>query len=177
MPQTETPARQPRHPARAAFSVRLLEFALAWTGAVVALGGTLLLLDFTSHSWLLASLGGSCVILFGMPATEMAQPRSFVGGHFVATLTGLAFLRLGFAQLGGPSSAWAIAAVATALALMMLTRTIHSPAGANPIIVFAEDADWDFLIAPLAIGLAVLFLTALAINNLPRGRRYPKSWL
>jgi len=156
--------------------MRLLELALAWIGAAVALSATLLLLDMTDHSWLLASLGGSCVILFGMPANDMAQPRSFIGGHVIATLTGLAFLRLGLAQFGGSATAWIVAAVATALVLMMLTRTIHSPAGANPIIVFAEHADWGFLLAPLAIGLAALFVTALVINNAQRERRYPVRW-
>ena len=156
--------------------MRLFEIGLAWIGAAVALGATLVLLDLTSHSWLLASLGGSCVILFGMPLSEMAQPRSFVGGHLIATVTGLAFLRFGLAEFGGPATVWAVAAVATALVLMMLTRTIHSPAGANPIIVFAENADWSFLFAPLALGLVALFLTALVINNAPRQRRYPVRW-
>ena len=51
---------------------------------------------------------------------------------------------------------------------MAATRTIHSPAGANPIVVFAEAADWRFLVAPLLPGLAVLFLVAWLANNLPR---------
>lgn len=156
---------------------RFLDIALAWIGAAAALGATLLLLELNGRSWLLASFGGSCVILFGMAATEMAQPRSFIGGHLVATVTGLVFLRLGYMPFGGPSELWIVTSVATALALMMLTRTIHSPAGANPIIVFAEAADWDFLLVPLAVGLAVLFVTALAANNLPRGRRYPLRWI
>jgi CBS-domain-containing membrane protein len=155
---------------------RLGEIALAWLGAAIALGATLTLLELTGRSWLLASFGGSCVILFGMADSEMAQPRSFLGGHLVATLTGLAFLKFGQLQYGGPSELWVIAAVATALALMMATRTIHSPAGGNPIVVFAEAADWQFLIVPLAIGLAVLMLTALVFNNLPGRPRYPQRW-
>ena len=63
---------------------------------------------------------------------------------------------------------WAAASVGAALAAMAATRTIHSPAGANPIVVFAEAADWRFLVAPLLPGLAVLFLIAWLANNLPR---------
>lgn len=124
-------------------------------------------LSFTAHPWLLPSLGGSCVILFGMPRGIMAQPRSFIGGHLLATVTGLVF-HAGHAGLGGPAAPWIAFAVGTALAVMALTRTIHSPAGANPVVVFAEDAGWDFLASPLLPGIAVLFLVAYAVNNLPR---------
>jgi CBS-domain-containing membrane protein len=51
---------------------------------------------------------------------------------------------------------------------MQATRSIHSPAGANPIVVFAEQAHWGFLLTPLLPGLCVLFLVAFALNNLPR---------
>ena len=124
-------------------------------------------LSFTEHPWLLPSLGGSCVILFGMARGIMAQPRSFIGGHLIATVAGIAF-RMGHSAFGGPIALWIAFAVGAALALMALTRTIHSPAGANPVVVFAEDAGWSFLIAPLLPGLAVLFLVAFAFNNLPR---------
>jgi len=124
-------------------------------------------LSFTRHPWLLPSLGGSCIILFGMPRSIMAQPRSFLGGHLLATATGLVF-HAGHVLLGGPVAPWLALAVGTALAVMALTRTIHSPAGANPVVVFAEGAGWDFLAAPLLPGLAVLFLVAYAANNMPR---------
>ncbi|MBX6374919.1 MAG: HPP family protein [Acetobacteraceae bacterium] len=143
---------------------RLLVHVLASAAALLL---CLALLRWTDHPWLLPSLGGSCVILFGMPRGAMAQPRSFVGGHVVATVTGLAF-HSARAWFGGPVEVWAAVAVGVALALMALTRTIHSPAGANPVVVFAEDAGWGFLLAPLLPGLLVLFLVALAANNLPR---------
>ncbi len=100
---------------------------------------TALLLLPTGHPWLLPSLGGLCVILFGMPESVMARPRSFVGGHVLSTVIGLAFVHFGADTVGG-GKIWAFAAVAVSLALMMLTRTIHSPAGANPLVVHAEHA-------------------------------------
>lgn len=124
-------------------------------------------LSFTEHPWLLPSLGGSCVILFGMPRGIMAQPRSFVGGHLVATVVGLVF-RTGHDTLGGPLEIWVALAVGVALAAMSVTRTIHSPAGANPVVVFVEGASWHFLASPLLPGLAMLFLVAFVANNLPR---------
>lgn len=152
-------------------------YLAAWLAVALALGTATLILLRTDHGWLLASLGGSCVILFGMPESDMAQPRSLVGGHVIATLAGLVFLRLGYLPFGGGAEAWMIAAVATALVLMMATRTIHSPAGANAIVVFHEEADWSFLVSPLLIGLGVLFVTALLTNNGALARRYPQRWL
>lgn len=124
-------------------------------------------LSFTHHPWLLPSLGGSCVILFGMARGIMAQPRSFFGGHLISTCTGLVF-HLGYDRLGGSLPLWLAFAVGAALALMAITRTIHSPAGANPVVVFAEHADWSFLFSPLIPGLLVLFAVAFGLNNLPR---------
>ena len=45
-------------------------------GAAATLGLALLVVAGAGSPLLLASLGGSCVILFGMPDTAMAQPRT-----------------------------------------------------------------------------------------------------
>ncbi len=145
---------------RSRMRLRIMSYAIAWAATGFALVIIVVLLQFTHHPWLLPSLGGSCVILFGMPTSDMARMRSLIGGHIIAATTGLVFLQLG-AMVGGSPELWMIASVATALALMMATQTIHSPAGANPGIVFAEHASWGFLVSPLLIGLAVLAIAAL----------------
>jgi CBS-domain-containing membrane protein len=155
-----------------------MKFVAAWFGAAVALAGCVFLLGLTRHPWLLASLGGSCVIVFGMADTDMAQPRSLLGGHVVAAVTGLVFLTLWHA-IGGPKDMWMVGSVATALAIMMATRTIHSPAGANPIVIFAEDASWQFLLSPVVLGVLCVFVVGLLANNYARPAphiRYPRVW-
>ncbi len=157
-----------------------MHFGLAWVGTAVALSIAALVVGYTSHPWLLASLGGSCVILFGMPESDMAQPRSVFGGHLIASVVGLALLHYGRGAGFGSTDLWMTAAVATALVAMMATRTIHSPAGANPIVVFAEKADWAFLLSPLAIGLLSIFIVAVIVNNkgrMPWRGNYPRRWL
>ena len=59
---------------------------------------------------------------------------------------------------------------------MMATRTVHSPAGGNPIVVFYEQAGWSFILSPLTIGLAVLLATALLFNRGGLARAYPQRW-
>ncbi|MBI3512713.1 MAG: HPP family protein [Proteobacteria bacterium] len=143
----------------------------AWLGAALSLGVALLLTEARDSLLLLASLGGSCVILFGSPDGDMAQPRSLFGGHLVGTLSGLVFF-----HAFGPGW-WVMAsAMASALVVMLLTDTIHSPAGADPLIVIADHASWNFLWNPVAIGVAVLFVGALLANNLRTEKRYPRRW-
>lgn len=144
----------------------------AGLGASITLGVALLVVAGAGSPLLLASLGGSCVILFGMPDTPMAQPRSLFGGHLIAALVGVAFAHL----LG--DGWWVMAAaMASTLVLMLLTDTIHSPAGADPLIAIADHAAWSFVWNPVALGVAVLFAGALIANNLGNPRRYPRRWV
>jgi CBS-domain-containing membrane protein len=153
--------------------VAMARYAGSWLGTACALGACLLILRYTDHPLLLASLGGSCVILFGMPDSDMAQPRSLIGGHVLSSVIGIAFL-----NFGSSNELYAIAAVATALVAMMATRTIHSPAGANPIVIFAEGARWSFLWSPLAVGLILLLAGALLFSRVGKNHSaYPRTWI
>ncbi len=145
-----------------------------WAGiaSIFTMGVALVLLDLERVPYLLASLGGSCVILFGMPDNVMAQPRSFIGGHLVGTTVGLIFSH----AFGGGIFSMACA-VGTAIALMMVTDTIHSPAGADPLIVMAAHPGWSFLAMPLGLGLAILFVGATLYHRLLLRRVYPVRWL
>ncbi len=150
---------------------RIKLLAVAWIAAAAAIGAAAFTFDVTHLPFVLASLGGSAVILFGMPDSDMAQPRSFLGGHLIATCVGLVFLHLFGTEW------WVMAAaVATALTLMQVTRTIHSPAGADPIIVILNHAGWTFLLAPVAVGLAILLVAALVFNNWGGLAKYPRRW-
>src|SRR5260370_33115296 len=133
----------------------------AGIASIVTMGVALVMLDSERVPYLLARLGGSCVILLGMPDNAMAQPRSFIGGHFVGTTVGLIFSH----AFGGGIFSMACA-VGTAIALMMVTDTIHSPAGADPLIVTAAHPGWSFLVQPLALGLVILFVGAVLYHRL-----------
>ena len=144
----------------------------AGIASIITMGVALVMLDLERVPYLLASLGGSCVILFGIPDNVMAQPRSFIGGHLVGTTVGLIFSD----AFGGGMFSMACA-VGTAIALMMVTNTIHSPAGADPLIVMAAHPGWSFLAAPLGLGVAILFVGAILYHRLMLHRVYPVRWL
>ncbi|MDP3210730.1 MAG: HPP family protein [Methylotenera sp.] len=145
--------------------------ALAWLGGFLAIAAVASLNDFLSVALVLGSFGASCVLVFGYPDVPFSQPRNVVAGHFISSLVGLVFL---FAF--GPHW-WSVAlAVGTAIALMMLTRTVHPPAGSNPVIVFLMQPSWGFLLFPTLVGALVLVAVALVYNNATRDTKYPKYW-
>lgn len=145
--------------------------ALAWLGGFCAIATVAVLTDFLSVALVLGSFGASCVLVFGYPDVPFSQPRNVIAGHVISSLVGLAFL-----TAFGPHW-WAVAlAVGTAIALMMLTRTVHPPAGSNPVIVFLMQPTWGFLLFPTLVGAIVLVIVALIYNNVTRDAKYPKYW-
>ena len=46
------------------------------------------IIHLADRPFMLFSLGGWCVVLFGAPDSHMAQPRSLVGGHLVGAAMG-----------------------------------------------------------------------------------------
>lgn len=149
----------------------LRQVLIALLGGVLAIAAIAGLGDALTASLLLGSFGASCVLVFGFPDVPFSQPRNVMFGHFLSTFTGLLFL-----QICGPHW-WAVAlAVGTAIALMMLTRTVHPPAGSNPVIVFLALPGWDFMLYPTLSGSLLLIAVALVYNNASREARYPKYW-
>ena len=140
-------------------------------GASVGIGAIGYLASSSGVPLVLGSFGASCVLLFGFPDAPFSQPRNVVGGHVIATLTGLVFLH----TLG--SAWWSLAlAVACATALMHLSRTVHPPAGSNPVIVMLSTPGWHFLLTPTLLGSLALVVIALLFNNVDPRVRYPKYW-
>ncbi len=150
------------------------QVAIAWLGGLIAISAIGLLVTMTGQEMpalIMGSFGASCVILFGIPEAPFAQPRNVILGHFISTFIGLFFL-----HFVGPDW-WSMAlALATALAAMQLTRTVHPPAGSNPIIVFLAGAGWEFLLMPSTLGSIILVVVALIYNNLSKDRHYPSYW-
>jgi len=146
--------------------------AIAWLGGFLAIAAVGLLTDASHMPLVLGSFGATCVMVFGFPDLPFSQPRNVIGGHFIATLTGLAFL-----AVFGPHWWSMAAALATAIALMLITRTVHPPAGSNPVIVMLTLPGWDFLITPTLLGSVIVIAVAVLYNNLIKDRSYPKYWV
>lgn len=152
-----------RAPWRAVFLAGLGGFLAI---SVVALGS-----GWVASPLVLGSFGATCVLVFGFPDVPFSQPRNVVAGHVLSSAAGLAAV-----ALFGPTW-WSVAlAVAVAVMAMMATRTVHPPAGSNPVIVFLTQPGWDFLLFPTLVGALLVVGVALVYNNQTRNVRYPQYW-
>lgn len=146
--------------AASAWQRRLAHGVVSWIGAFIVIGATWELFAEQNLVFAFASLGGSAAIVFAMPDSPMARARSLFGGHAIASGVGLLFN----ATLG--TDAWSIGiAMATALVAMQLTRTIHSPAGADPIIIMTAEMGPPMVMLNLAVGLALLWFVGMILLN------------
>lgn len=153
----------------------------SWLGALLGIGlvaviGERCFALFERHL-LIGSFGASAVLLFGAPRSPLAQPRNLIGGHLISALVGVACWQLLHAV---PALAQALA-VASAIALMHLTRTLHPPGGATALIATLgspeiEHLGYWYALWPASCGPLLLLLVALLVNNLARTRRYPLIW-
>jgi CBS-domain-containing membrane protein len=143
----------------------------AWLGGAIAIAAVAYTSTLVQAPFVVGSFGASCVLLFGYPDSPFSQPRNVIGGHFLASLVGLVCLTF----LG--SHWWSMAlAAGSGIAIMQLTRTVHPPAGSNPVIIMASSPHWQFLVTPTLAGALILVMVALVFNNLRVGRSYPKYW-
>lgn len=140
-------------------------------GGFLTISVLLILTTFTNSTWLMASFGASCVLVFAAWNAPLSQPRNVIGGHFITALIGLCMLHF----VG--KAPWAIGlAVGIAIAAMMLTKTTHPPAGANPIIIMLGSYNWNYLWSPVLLGAVIIILIALILNNFRENRFYPTFW-
>lgn len=140
-------------------------------GAVAAVSALAFAAARTNGLMLLGSFGASALLLFALPEAPLSQPRSVVGGHVSASIIALACL-----WCFGPE--WWAVGLATGLAVgfMMLTRTLHPPAGSNPIIVFLAKPAGVALVSSTVAGVAALVAFAWVYHRATGRHKYPLYW-
>ncbi|MGA8370076.1 MAG: HPP family protein [Acidimicrobiales bacterium] len=129
--------------------------------------------------FLVGSFGASAVLLFAAPRAEFAQPRNAVAGQVIAATIGVTAYKLLSAHVGLAAAL----GVAVTVCVMQLTRTLHPPAGATALIAVLGPAQvhrlgYDYVLTPILIGILILILVALVVNNLSsdKNRHYPVTW-
>lgn len=142
-------------------------------GAATGIALALSLVGPPAIAFLLVSLGGSTVFLFGLTRAPATQPRALFGGHLGGALIGIAC----YHAFGDALWVYALAQV-LALSFMLLTKTVHPPAGANPILMIYVHAGWSALWQPVLVGVTSLAVIAALWSRLyPGHAHYPVAWL
>lgn len=144
--------------------------------AVAALGGGVCIYilatvqALSGFKLVIPPFGASCVLVFLLPDSPLAQPRNVIGGHVASALMGLAAL-----TLLGPGPLGMSIGVAAAILAMAITRTVHPPAGANPLVVYAAGAGWPFLITPVLAGAVVIVALGTVYHRVVQKKAWPVS--
>lgn len=188
-------------------AVNFSEIWWSWIGAFLGISSLSYIhfnicLTSTDLEMLVGSFGASAVLIYGAIKSPLAQPRNLIGGHIISAGIGVVCYKLlgtgiagslvdsgniigaaCYTAFGAPHMWLASAlAVATAIAAMHLTKTLHPPGGATALIaVIGSDRihDLGFLYAfiPVGAGALIMLIVALLVNNIPKSRRYPDFWL
>lgn len=128
----------------------------------------------TGVPWLMAPFGATCVLLFAVPTSPLAQPRNVIGGHLISATVGLIAL-YGF----GDSIIVISLAVGLATLLMQYFRAVHPPAGANPLVIMLAGqgaVGFDYLFTPVLVGSVTLVAIAAGVNNYGAAGKWPLYW-
>jgi CBS-domain-containing membrane protein len=157
--------------ARASDGRKYLDLIWSAVGGAIAIALALMLVTGRDSPFLLFSLGGSTVFLFALTETEAAQPRALLGGHIGGALIGILCY-----QIFGDALWVSVAAVVLTMTFMVVTRTIHPPAGANPLIMVDHHAGFLSVLNPVVMGVVTLFIVAMVWSRVRPGKRYPLRW-
>ena len=119
--------------------------------------------------WLIPPFGATMVLVMAVHESPLAQPKNIFFGHILSAASGVliySILGMSFLTIG--------LAVAVSVWAMMVTKTVHPPAGANPIIVIMGGKGLSFILLPVATGAIIIILFAIIFNKLLK-RNYPKN--
>jgi len=122
-----------------------------------------------------ASMGATALLLFSVPHGALSQPWPVFMGQVVSAFIGVTVAKFVADPLIG-----APLAVALCTVIMQLGRCLHPPGAASALTaVFASDAvremGYSFVLAPVALNVAVLIVIAVIFNAPFKGRRYPAA--
>ncbi|MEE9518178.1 MAG: HPP family protein [Candidatus Adiutricales bacterium] len=161
--------------------VGLVEIVWSWIGSFSGITAVAYLhfnlLEESDMMLIIGSFGASAVLIYGAVKSPLAQPRNLIGGHVISALIGVAFYRLlpEHLYLASPL------AVATAIAAMHLTKTLHPPGGATALIAVigserVHGLGFFYAVIPVGLGAVLMLIVALLVNNIPKNRSYPEFW-
>ena len=147
----------------------LNEILFSYIGSFIGIAILAYLSVESGYPLIAAPFGAAAVLVFAVPKAALAQPRNLIFGNLIGAIISVVMVVL----FG--SEPWVMAlAVATAIKLMQLTKTLHPPGGAVALVGVMSKAEVSFILTPVLLGSVILLLCTVVFNNLMPGRSYPK---
>ena len=143
---------------------------LSYIGSFIGIATLAYLSVGSGYPLIAAPFGAAAVLVFAVPEVALAQPRNLIFGNLISAIVSVVMVFL----FG--SEPWVMAlAVATAIKLMQLTKTLHPPGGAVALVGVMSKAEISFIFTPVLLGSIVFLFCAILFNNMMPGRSYPKG--
>jgi CBS domain-containing membrane protein len=119
------------------------------------------------------SMGASAVLVFAVPHGKLSQPWALIGGNLISAIAGVTCYKLipdTFLAAG--------VAVGLAIGLMHVFNCIHPPGGATALAAVIggpaiNSLGYGYVLTPILLNVSIIFIVAIAFNNLFPWRRYP----
>ncbi|MGL5793749.1 MAG: HPP family protein [Waterburya sp.] len=147
----------------------LNDVLFSYVGSFIGIATLAYLSIGSGYPLIAAPFGAAAVLVFAVPNAPLAQPRNLIFGNFIGAVVSVVMVFL----FG--SEPWVMAlAVATAIKLMQLTKTLHPPGGAVALVGVMSEAEVNFIFTPVFLGSVILLFCTFVFNNLMPGRSYPK---
>ena len=106
---------------------------------------------------LIPPIAASCVIIFTSPHSAFVKSKNILLGHVISAVIAIGILNF----LGNTSLSYAIA-LSLSIFFMLITDTLHPPAGATAILIMVTNAKWYFIFFP--VGISAILLCGISIG-------------
>jgi len=150
--------------------VNLSEIIWSWIGAFLGIAAVSYInyniIEGTDLVMVIGAFGASAVLIYGAIKSPLAQPRNLIGGHIISAVVGVTCYKLFPSQIWLASSP----AIATAIAIMHATKTLHPPGGATALITVIgsnkiHSLGYLYTIIPAGLGAVIMLVVALLIKQ------------
>lgn len=143
-----------------------IKSALGAAAGIATVGG---FSTMTELPLLIAPLGATVVLLFGQPASPLAQPVNIFGGYLLATI-------IAVSTAHAFPGVWLAAALAVGfvIAAMQVLRVTHPPAGAVPLVTLSAPLQSASLFVTILLACLSLMVLALVHHRIPPRVPYPR---
>lgn len=124
--------------------------------------------------------GAAAILEYNTIESPLAQPRNSIVGHLISAVVGIGITKLFELNANFESLRWVAGAMACGLAsaAMVLTKTVHPPAGATALLAAVDPnvSRLGWYLLPLVLLSVVLTVgSACLINNVQR--QFPLYWV
>lgn len=112
---------------------------------------------------LIPPIAASCVIIFTLPYSPFSHPKNIFWGHIISAFIGIFLLN----SMNITPLSLSIG-LSLSILFMLVTDTLHPPAGATIILIMSTKANWHFVFFSVGISAITICIISIGYRRLHR---------